>query len=155
MRRISIALRLLILAAPIVRAGNWPQWRGPSADGISPEKNVPVEWSAGKNIAWKTPLAGLGTSTPIVWGDRIFLTAQIGDGPYEGRSRDFENASVARRTGARDKVRFVVQAISRRDGRPLWEYEFDAEGFMQPVHIKHNMASPSCVTDGELVYAWM
>jgi outer membrane protein assembly factor BamB len=49
----------------------------------------------------------------------------------------------------------VVQALSRRDGRPLWEYKFDADGFMQPVHIKHNMASPSCVTDGELLYAWM
>jgi outer membrane protein assembly factor BamB len=155
MRRISIAARFLILAAPIALAANWPQWRGPSADGISLEKSVPVEWSAEKNIAWKIPLAGLGTSTPIVWGDRIFLTAQIGDGPYEGRSRDFENASVARRTGERDKVRFVVQAISRRDGSLLWEYKFDADGFMQPVHIKHNMASPSCVTDGEFVYAWM
>lgn len=142
-------------AAPITIAANWPQWRGPSADGISPEKNIPVEWGAEKNIAWKTPLAGLGTSTPIIWGDRIFLTSQIGDGPYEGRARDFENASVARRTGNRDKVRFVVQAFSRRDGHILWEYAFDADGFMQPVHIKHNMASPSCVTDGELVYAWM
>src|SRR5215467_3252349 len=127
MRRISIAARLLVLAAPLALAANWPQWRGPSADGISLEKNVPVEWSAEKNIAWKIPLTGLGTSTPIVWDDRIFLTSQIGDGPYEGRSRDFENASVARRTGARDKVRFVVQALSRRDGHVLWEYKFDAD----------------------------
>jgi outer membrane protein assembly factor BamB len=103
----------------------------------------------------ETPLAGLGTSTPIVWGDRIFLTAQIDDGPHEGRAPDFENASVARRTGERDMVRFVVKAFSRRDGHPLWEYKFDADGFMQPVHIKHNMASPSCVTGGELVYAWI
>ena len=156
MPRISVVVRLLLLAAPMALASNWPQWRGPSADGISIEQNIPVEWSAEKNIAWKTPLAGFGTSTPIVWGDRIFLTSQIGDGPYEGRSTwDFENASIARRTGERDKVRFVVQAISRRDGHVLWEYKFDADGFMQPVHIKHNMASPSCVTDGELVYAWM
>src|SRR5499427_423908 len=106
MRIISIVLCLVMLAAPIALAANWPQWRGPSADGISIEKNIPVEWSAEKNIAWKTPLAGLGTSTPIIWGDRIFITSQIGDGPYEGRSRDFDNASVARRTGERDKVRF-------------------------------------------------
>src|SRR5438132_1108929 len=112
MRRISIVLRLLILAAPIVWAGNWPQWRGPSADGISPEKNVPVEWGAGKNIAWKIPLAGLGTSTPIVWGDRVFLTAQTGDGPYEGRSGDFETRRVARRTGG-------LETAPRQGVRPV------------------------------------
>src|SRR5690242_2334180 len=96
MRRIFTALAPLILASGLAVAENWPQWRGPSADGISLEKDIPIEWSADKNIGWKTPLPGLGTSTPIVWGDRIFLTAQIGDGPYEGRARDFDNASVAR-----------------------------------------------------------
>jgi outer membrane protein assembly factor BamB len=64
-------------------------------------------------------------------------------------------ASVARRMGARSKAQFVVHAFSRISGRPLWEYKFDAEGDKPPVHIKHNLASPSCATDGELVDAWM
>jgi outer membrane protein assembly factor BamB len=138
-----------------VRADNWPHWRGPSADGISTETNIPVEWDGAKNIRWKTPLSGLGTSTPIVWKDRIFVTTQAGDGPYEQRGRDFANASVARKTGAADVVRFAVHAYARADGKRLWEYVIDADGPLQPVHMKHNLASPSVVTDGKLLYAWV
>ncbi len=148
------ALILTALAAGILAAQDWPQWRGPSQDGVSTEKNIPTRWSRRENIAWKVPLKGLGTSTPIVLGDRVFLTQQIGDGPYEGRSRDFENAATARRTGERAKVQFAVDAFDRRTGKLLWEYLFDADGALQPVHIKHNLSSPSCVTDGERVYAW-
>ncbi len=59
---------------------NWPQWRGPESQGISPEKNLAVEWSATKNIKWKAPIAGRGHSSPIVWGKKIFLTTSI-EGP--------------------------------------------------------------------------
>jgi outer membrane protein assembly factor BamB len=135
-------------------AADWPQWRGPTADGISAEASVPLRWSRTENIAWKAPLPGLGSSTPIIVGNRVFVTSQIGDGPFEGRSRDFEGAAVARRSGQGDKVRFLVHAFDRRNGKELWRYSLDAEGGLQPVHVKHNLASPSCVTDGERVYAW-
>ena len=148
------ALILATLASSFLTAQDWPQWRGPSQDGVSPEKDIPTRWSRTENIAWKAPLKGLGTSTPIVLGDRVFLTQQVGDGPYEGRSRDFENAATARRTGERGKVQFAVDAFDRRTGKLLWEYLFDADGALQPVHIKHNLSSPSCVTDGERLYAW-
>src|SRR5258705_8457510 len=59
-------------------AQNWPQWRGPSSQGVSLESGLPTRWSATENIAWKAGLAGAGTSSPIVWGDRIFVTSQIG-----------------------------------------------------------------------------
>jgi hypothetical protein len=59
---------------------NWPQWRGPDSQGISPEKDLPVEWSVDKNIEWKTPIAGRGHSSPIVWENKIFLTTSI-EGP--------------------------------------------------------------------------
>jgi len=145
---------LWLFAALPLLAQDWPQWRGPTGDGISPEKNLPLRWSKSENIAWRTPLKGMGTSTPVIWGDLILLTSQLGDGPFEGRSRDFEDAAVARRTGESRQVRFAVQAFHRRDGKLAWEYTFDADGALQPVHIKHNLASPSCVTDGKLVYAW-
>jgi len=135
--------------------GDWPQWRGPSADGVSTDKDVPVEWASDKNIAWKVPLSGLGTSTPIIWGDRIFLTSQIGEGPFQMGAMDFSGGSVVRRMTGSGKVRFVVHAFSRVSGKALWEYVFDAEGELTSVHNKHNLASPSCVTDGNLVYAWM
>lgn len=148
-------IALLPLMTALLSAANWPQWRGPTADGISTEKGVPVEWSKDRGVAWKVPLRGLGTSTPVVWGDRVFVTTQAGDGPFEQRGRDFENASVARKTGARPVVEFAVHAYARADGRLLWEYRFDAEGPLQPVHMKHNLASPSVVTDGKLLYAWV
>ena len=146
---------LVLLFSASTRAANWPQWRGPTADGISTEKNIPIEWGKDKNIQWSVPLRGLGTSTPIVWQDRIFVTTQAGDGPFEQRGRDFANAAVARKTGAADVVRFAVNAFARADGKLLWEYVFDADGALQPVHLKHNLASPSIVTDGKLLYAWV
>lgn len=138
----------------VLQAADWPHWRGPSANGLSEESALPVEWGPEQNVAWKIPLAGLGTSTPIVWGDRVFLTSQIGDGPFEQRARDFPTGTAPKKTGERKKVEFLVQAFARADGHVLWEYRFDAEGPLQPVHLKHNLSTPSCITDGELVYAW-
>ena len=60
-------------------ADNWPTWRGPSHNGISAEKNIPVEWSETNNVVWKLPLPGDSGSTPIVWGDKIFLTSPKGN----------------------------------------------------------------------------
>lgn len=155
MRRMAILILLALLLPHSSPAQNWPQWRGLSATGVSEEKGLPTEWGAGQNIAWKVALRGLGTSTPIVWGDRVFITSQIGDGPFEQRGRDFPEASVARKTGQKEKVQFLVEAFRRTDGHLLWEYRFDAKSELQPVHMKHNLASPSCVTDGQMVYAWV
>jgi len=141
-----------------VSAADWPQWRGPSADGISLERDLPVQWDSDHNIAWKARLVGLGTSTPIVWGDRVFVTLEIGDGPIgegpiAGPARDFPGSPPARR-GGQAPVRFAVQAFRRTDGHVAWQYVFDAEGELPPVHTMHNLATPSCVTDGNLIYAW-
>lgn len=148
-----LLLSLLLLVPLTLHADNWPQWRGPTADGISTETAVPVQWSATKNIVWKAPLQGMGTSTPIVWGDLIYVTSQRGDGPGAG-GRDFENAQTIKSTGADGGVKFVVEAFARSDGRRVWEQVFDAGKHLPAVHLKHNLASPSCVTDGERVYAW-
>jgi outer membrane protein assembly factor BamB len=140
---------LVALTLPALGA-NWPQWRGPGANGVADEKGVPVEWK----VLWKSPLPGLGTSTPIIWGDQVFLTTQIGDGPFEQRGRDFDDSVKAKKSGQREKVEFAVQSFSRTDGKLRWEYRLPAEGELPAVHMKHNLASPSCITDGELVYAW-
>src|SRR5688572_25048112 len=67
-----------VLAAATMSAQNWPQWRGPSGHAISTEQRLPVTWDVKRNVAWRASLAGLGTSSPIVWGDRVFVTSQIG-----------------------------------------------------------------------------
>jgi len=145
---------LLILLAATAYGANWPAWRGPTADGLSSEKNLPVEWDAQHNIAWKVNLPGLGTSTPIVWDDLVILTSQIGDGPIEGRARNNFGGPLARKSGTPGRVRFAVQAYSARDGKLAWEHVFDAEGELPNVHLMHNLSTPSCVTDGSMVYAW-
>ncbi|MEZ5363058.1 MAG: PQQ-binding-like beta-propeller repeat protein [Bryobacterales bacterium] len=144
---------LLFLLPALALADNWPQWRGPTADGVSTETGLPTEWSATQNVLWKAPLRGLGTSTPVIWDGKVFLTSQIGDGPLAEGARDFDDAAAIRKFGQQG-VTFYVQAFSAKDGSLLWEKSFDAGSHLPEVHIKHNLSSPSCVTDGERVYAW-
>ena len=75
---LATALALTLGGAPL--AADWPQWRGPHGTGIADDTNVPERWSAGDNVAWKAQLAGLGVSSPIVAGDRVFVTSQVGAG---------------------------------------------------------------------------
>ena len=156
----------ILLFAASSPADDWPQWRGPAGNGVSAESGLPSRWSEEENIAWKAPLGGLGVSNPIVWGDRIFVTSQIGKGalrpgghPTLARSDDAPREAPlgAFSPGGHQRVEevsFLVEAFHRADGRRLWSFEIDAEGMLPQVHRKHNLASPSPVTDGELVFAW-
>ena len=153
-----------VTAGVPLSAENWPQWRGPLATGVSTETRVAQTWTNTQNVAWKTRLGGLGVSSPIVWGDRVFVTSQAGDGerrtgPRLGQGAD---ASAAERslgdpaggkTAARSDVRFLIEALNRENGGKLWTHELAADGVMPAVHDKHNLASASPVTDGERVYA--
>jgi outer membrane protein assembly factor BamB len=131
----------------------WPQWRGPLGTGVAPYANPPVTWSENKNIRWKIALPGKGHSTPIVWGDHIFITAAV---PY-GKSLQPRYSDAS---GAHDILpvtqqhRFMVIAVNRRDGKVLWERivreEFPHEG----VHYTASLASSSPVTDGEHLFAF-
>ena len=75
------SLVLLLATAGPATAQHWSQWRGPAGLGVSTETDIAIRWSPGDNIVWQVPLEGLGTSTPIIWGNLIFLTSQIGIGP--------------------------------------------------------------------------
>jgi outer membrane protein assembly factor BamB len=164
MKRFACAW-MLVLAVAELRAENWPQWRGPAATGISTETGLPERWSDTENIAWKAPVRGLGISSPVVWGDQVFVTSQIGRSARRagnhptlvqgGNPSDAgERALGGTAAAAAGKVSFLVTALSRIDGRKLWEYELPAEGQLAEVHDKHNLASSSPVTDGQRVYAW-
>jgi outer membrane protein assembly factor BamB len=167
MMQASLALVFLsfLLAQPL-RSEPWPHWRGPLGTGVSPETALPTEWGAAKNIAWQTPLRGLGVSSPIVWGDRVFVTYQIGasrlrpgNHPTLVQGGDAEAAGErplggSRSASADEKIMLVVAALDRRGGKLLWEHEVPAEGELPDVHQKQNLATPSPVTDGERVYAW-
>jgi outer membrane protein assembly factor BamB len=170
MRLKLIFLMIFVLAgaaAGVAETGqDWPHWRGPLGTGVSPETGVPSTWSATENVAWKAPLGGRGVSTPIVVGDRVIVTSQRGTGVRRPGShprlvQGGDPAAAGERAlggdpgdATGDEVTFLVEAFSRADGRPLWTFRLPAEGSLAPVHDKHNLASPSPVSDGERVYAW-
>ena len=160
----SLVIGLAVLGAR-VQAEDWPQWRGPDGRRISTERGLPTVWSRDSGVAWRTPLRGLGVSSPIVSGERVFLTSQVGRGPLQPgghpslaqgpAASDGERPLGGRRVeGDGAGVVFVVSAFDRDDGSLAWEYELPADGALPLAHQKHNMASPSAVTDGDRVYAW-
>ena len=161
----SLVIGLVTLSG-VAHAEDWPSWRGPDGRRVSRERGLPTTWSRDTGVAWRTPLRGLGVSSPIVAGDLVFLTSQIGRGPLRPGSHPAlarggaESAADERPLGGRrvdgdgDGIVFVVSAFNRVDGRVVWAYEIVAEGDLPQAHQKHNMASPSAVSDGERVYAW-
>ena len=127
----------------------WPQWRGPAATGVAPHADPPVEWSETKNVRWKIELPGRGSSSPVVWGDRIFLTTAIPSGTSGA-------ASHAPRGGIEPRVphRFVVIALDRKSGTVLWERVAREEVPHEASHQDNGTwASSSAVTDGTHVIA--
>jgi len=146
-------------------AADWTHWRGPNGNGIAPDATLPVRWSATDNVAWKTPVAGTGVSTPIVSGDRVYVTSQVGAGVrrpgnhprlVQGADAAAQGERAIEAAGGDDpsKTTFIVEAFARADGKRLWQRRIDATGDLTPVHDKHNLATPSPVTDGTLVFAW-
>jgi outer membrane protein assembly factor BamB len=129
----------------------WPQWRGPLATGVAPHADPPVYWSETENVRWKVELPGRGHSTPVVWGDRVFVTTAIPSGepvPAAARPGAHDNAASTRRQ------RFAVLALDRRDGRVLWQRTLGEELPREGGHLTASFASPSPVTDGEHLFAF-
>jgi outer membrane protein assembly factor BamB len=161
-----LILLVLLAGAPI--AANWPQWRGPSGLGVSAESGLPTTWSGRENIAWSAALRGLGSSSPIVWGDQIFVTSQVGRLPLGGAAHPVlarDDAGLASREkpigGRREEpsdgaapISFVVESFNRSDGRRVWEHRIEARGPFPNLHEKHNLATPTPVTSGEHLFAW-
>src|SRR5262245_42993658 len=162
------AIAALLLVCLSLTAGDWPQWRGPGSQGLSTETGLPSRWNARENVAWKASLAGFGASSPIVSGELVIVSSQIGN--YAGRNRQYPNlarddeALSAREHAiggsrmasveAAGDVLLAVEAFRRADGKRLWEYKTPATGDRPQNHEKHNLATPTPVTDGERIYAW-
>ena len=145
-----LAPAFLVLLCGDALSQNWPQWRGPDANGVSPETGIPAKWGPNENIAWKVRIPGRGNSTPILWQDRVFVTSQLGNGVVEASSARYEGPVPPNDS----PVTFVIHCYSSKDGRLLWEHKLAAEAPLPAVHAFNNLASPSPVTDGERLYAW-
>jgi len=131
----------------------WPQWRGPLATGVAPDADPPLEWSEDENVRWKTALPGAGQSTPIIWGDRIFITRAV---PYGDALRPKYSGAP----GAHDNVpvthhhEFVVFAVGRRDGKIIWRKTVRKELPHEGGHYTASLATNSAVTDGKHLFAY-
>jgi outer membrane protein assembly factor BamB len=128
----------------------WGQWRGPEATGVSRTADPPVEWSETKNIRWKVEIPGRGSGSPVVWGDRLYLTTAIPVG-VNG------DAQHTPRGGIQPRIphRFVVMAINRRDGKVVWERMVREEAPHEGSHVENGTwASSSPITDGQHLFAF-
>jgi outer membrane protein assembly factor BamB len=157
----------LSLLGFVTHAADSPHWRRPNASGIAAHGKLPIRWNATENVAWKARIAGAGVSTPIVSGDRVYVTSQIGAGiRREGNHPRLVQGADAAAQGERaldvdvaagadpTMTAFVIEAFARSGGKRVWARRIEATGTLTPVHDKHNLATPSPVTDGALVFAW-
>jgi outer membrane protein assembly factor BamB len=161
----SLALGLIVCASLQPLTGdaapntNWSQWRGSDGTGVSTEKNLPAEWKADKNIKWKTPISGRGHSSPVVWGNRIFLTTDVEGQPVPGakavkhtiEGQEFKHPDAV---GADRSHTLKVIALDRDSGKLLWEQTAYTGTVYDDRHRKGSFASPTPATDGTHVFAY-
>lgn len=136
---------------------NWPQWRGPLATGVAPGAVPPIDWSETRNIRWKVQIPGHGSASPIVWGDKVFVLTAVETGEAGESDEGFFGGLRRRFTGgvrASEIQRFTILAIDRHDGRVVWERTARAELPHEGRHGTGSWASPSPVTDGEVLCAF-
>jgi outer membrane protein assembly factor BamB len=127
----------------------WPQWRGPAANGISRSATPPVEWSETKNLRWKVEIPGRGSSSPVVWGDRLFVLTAI---PASASVADSHKPLGG--VSPRSVHRYVVMAFDRHTGKIVWEQTAREEAPHEASHQDNGTwASASAITDGEHVIA--
>src|SRR2546421_5047437 len=100
-------------------ANNWPQWRGPLANGVAPHANPPIHWSETNNVRWKIALPGKGHSSPIVFGDAVYLLAAAPVGPAQKPVYD-DAPGVHDSTPVTHRHQFIALAVRRADGSVLW-----------------------------------
>jgi outer membrane protein assembly factor BamB len=126
-----------VLVAPFVltssafgqeRASDWPRWRGPNADGVADGRHVPIRWSPTENVRWSVKLPGWGTSSPVVYSDRVFVTSHV-----------------------KDKKSLLTLCFDRNTGKELWRHDFGF-GVDQRTHEKSNLAVNTPAVSEDAVY---
>ena len=152
-------IALVLIVFSLVFVDNWPQWRGPRGQGVSEEKNLPLEWSPTKNIKWKTPIAGRGHSSPIVWGNRLFVTTSIEGAVIPGATavKHIVNNEVVKlpdTVGAERSHTLKLICVDTESGKILWERTVHEGRMYDDRQTANTYASSTPVTDGRYVYAF-
>jgi outer membrane protein assembly factor BamB len=146
-------LLVLVAMAAVAADSNWPQFRGPSGSGMG-TGSPPSEWNveSGKNILWKTAIPGLGHSSPVIWGDRIFLTSAV---PASGEAQLKVGlyGDITPLKGEPEQS-FRVYCLERKSGKILWERTAAGGQAKTMRHPKSSHANPTAATDGKRVLAF-
>ena len=150
---------VLALSVAAAANANWPNWRGPNGDGTAPQtNNLPETWSTTQNIKWKVELPAWSGSTPMVWGDKIFLNTPSKEEvkPVEppppapdGKSKKRPGASRGLGMNGPGGQEIMLLCLDRTSGKELWRRPYDRGN---EIKMKQNMSSPTPVTDGKLVW---
>lgn len=147
---------------------NWPQWRGPTSDGVAAHANPPVKWSETENVKWKVAIPGRASASPIVWGDRVFVVSAVrtdrtGDAKKVEAPADPKQPQRSTRPGGGGGKRgespteiheFVLLCLDRDSGKILWQKKAAEAVPHEGVHSTNTYASGSPITDGKHIYAW-
>jgi outer membrane protein assembly factor BamB len=148
---VQARLVLWLLACATLSAQNWPMFRGPNASGVGDGRPVPVKWDAasGENVLWKTPVAGVAVSSPIVWGDRVFVSTAAGSDPKAGIRTGLYGDVEPVNDPSKHTWRLI--ALDKRTGRILWNRVADEGVPKTKRHPKSSQATATPVTDGTTV----
>jgi outer membrane protein assembly factor BamB len=163
MNRAALAIALSMLSVVPVVAENWPQFRGTQGGVAADDPSLPTVWSRTQNVVWKTTIPGRSWSSPVVWGDHVFVTSVVNVkepvpplkpvSEYRGRSWNgpLDETSIA---STADAHRWVLYDVDFRSGRVRWERVLQTAVPSQPIHVKNTYLSETPVTDGERVYVY-
>lgn len=153
---LPIGFCLVALSLPIFASTEWPSWRGPDGTGIGKAQNLPDEWSADKNIAWKLPLPAWSGSSPIISGDFVYLISPSKEAPKEKPKEEppqdgkrWRPPSPPGNILGPGGQEILLYSISRKNGSVEWTTQLDSGN---AINFKQNSSSPSPVTDGQTIY---
>jgi outer membrane protein assembly factor BamB len=147
------ALLLLTVNLSVSAADNWPRYRGPDAMGVAEDAQLPDAWDTSKNVEWKSDIPGRGWSSPIVWGNRVFLTTVVDSGNAEEAKKGLYFGGN-RNKASKDIHEWRVLCLDLTTGDVLWNEVVHKAAPENSIHIKNSYASETPVTDGEFVYAY-
>jgi len=156
-----ITIMVFGLATASEYTDNWPSWRGPLATGEAVIGNPPTSWSETENVKWKIPVPGKGLSSPVIWGDQLFITTAVSldekaSAEAVKKLKDEQPAWLKSAGGGNvpeNVQQFVVYSIDRKNGGILWQKVVREQFPHQGTHSDGSWASQSCVTDGEYLIA--
>ena len=143
----------MIIGLQAEETTNWPQFRGPGARGVAKGKGLPTTWSTTENVKWCVPVPGRGWSSPVIWGDKVFLSSAISTGKEKTVKKGLYFGGNEK-TPSPNQHRWMIYCFSFESGEKLWEQETNVGKPLTPRHIKNNYAPETQVTDGNLIYTY-